>query len=94
MKKIRIISLMGLLSMLFLINGCAKKDDKKNSDNCAALTNAASAAATAYVTNTAEATCNAFVKAVQDLENGCSLIDASTKATYDDFVANANCSGQ
>jgi PBP1b-binding outer membrane lipoprotein LpoB len=93
MKKLKRISVLLLLSMFFLINGCSKKDKKSDTDNCNDLANAASAAVSAYIANPNEQTCNAFVSAIHNYYDGCALVDAAARQTYDSMIDASNCSG-
>lgn len=92
MKKTRLYLALVLVSTLFLFGGCSKKSDNKV-ENCDALSQTAVDAATAFGANPTEATCQAYVNAIQDLYDGCSTISASAKQAYDQFLASADCSG-
>jgi len=93
MKKSKIYIVALLLSSVFFITGCSKdKDDNTKADNCSTLGDAASNAASAFVSNPTEQTCTAYIQAIHDYYDGCTLIDAATRNTYDAWLEQVDCS--
>jgi hypothetical protein len=91
MKKFRIFGVLILLSMMFLINGCAKKD--KLTTNCSSLANAVTNSLNAFSANPNTSTCEAYVSAMHDYVNGCSTLTPAEKESINTSLANTNCSG-
>ena len=91
MKRSKIYLVLILVSTLFLFDGCAKKTENK-ADDCTTLAQKASDAADAFVVSQTEATCEAYVQSIQDYYNGCDLIPAATKQSYDAWLASIDCS--
>ncbi len=91
MKRTKIYIVLVLICTIFLINGCSKKE--KTADNCATLSTAASDALTAYSANPNSTTCEAFVQAINNYYQGCDLIPASVKQSYDVWLQQVDCSG-
>ncbi len=94
MKKSKIYIFALILGSVLLITGCSKdKDDDNNGpNNCSALADAAANAASAFVTNMTEETCEAYIKAIHDYYDGCALVPAAEKESYDEWLSQANCS--
>ena len=91
MKRSKIYIVLVLISALFLFDGCKKKTEDK-ADDCTSLSENASNASQAFITNPSEATCEAYVQAIHDLYNGCTAISAAIKDNYDAWLASVDCS--
>ncbi len=90
MKRTKIFVTVLLVSTVFLMNGCSKKE--KTTDNCVTLSVKLSNAYSAFAANQTQATCEAYVQAIDNYLNGCDLIDAVTRAEYEDWRDSENCS--
>jgi hypothetical protein len=94
MKKIKIFSVLMILSMVFLINGCAKKEKNIiNGGNCDALLTAYSNALTAFSTNQTKENCTNVYNTLKDYVNGCATLSAADKKNFNDQLATDFCSG-
>jgi uncharacterized lipoprotein YajG len=91
MKRMKIFGVLMMLSMVFLINGCSKKDNKV--DNCSALATSFTNAASAFTSNPTKQTCDAYIQALKNYVNGCATLTPSLKQTYDQILNAQNCSG-
>jgi hypothetical protein len=93
MKKIKIFSVLVMLGMVFLINGCKKDDNKKDGQNCDQLSTAISNALTVYMASPTTENCTAFYDAVQNFYDGCSAVTDAQRAQWDALIASSDCSG-
>jgi len=80
-----------MLGMVFLINGCSKKDSTNNVDNCASLLTSFTNAYTAFATNQTQQTCNAYIQALRNYVNGCATLTPAQKQSYNQELNSADC---
>lgn len=94
MKKFRTLFFIVALGIVLLpVNSCKKATDPLNpTDNCDALTEAYLAALNAWVADPSEATCEAYVDAVDNLVNGCSYLTAAERAEFNSELEEIDCS--
>lgn len=92
MKKIKLSVLVLIFSMAFLVT-CNKDDDNKKTDRCPALATDVSSALTAFAQNPTQATCEAYIEAIHDYYDGCTLITAAERAQLDAALSGTNCTG-
>ena len=93
MKKIKIFSVLVMLSMLFLINGCAKKEKNVLGNDCSTLSTAYSNAVTAWTANQNQQTCTNMYNALKDYVDGCSILTPAQRQSFNDMLNLENCSG-
>jgi hypothetical protein len=93
MKKFRFFFFLTLLCSAFILINCKKSDSNNDlNGNCEALADDASNAASDFIANMSEATCNDYVDAIDDYYNGCDLIPQSEKDSYDQWLNSVDCS--
>jgi hypothetical protein len=81
MKKFSITLLLGLASLVFVMNGCKKV-------NCTELATEISNTALEYITNPSTANCEAYGDAIREYIDKCTI---SNKAYYDNILDDLDC---
>lgn len=94
MKRTKIYIFLMLLGMVFLFDGCSKKDDDDGptGKSCEELADDYYNAVVAFSTNPTEATCNAFEDAVEDYLNGCAILSLAQKQELQQALDENDCS--
>ncbi|HJX71211.1 MAG TPA: hypothetical protein VJ346_04645 [Bacteroidales bacterium] len=91
MKRAKIYIFLMLLGMVFILNGCSKKDEPKTL-SCDELSANFSNALVAFSSNPTEATCAAYEEAVVDFLEGCSYYAGYDRAELQQWIDENDCS--